>query len=338
MMHMLRWTTTIAGSAWGGLVAALGLAVVTGLTVAAGGTSTGTSQVYYLPIVAGALCYGLRGGALAGLAAGLLCGPLMPLDVAAGLAQSTPCWLLRLVVFVAIGTLIGAFVGALRQRIHALEAFAEEAVGAFVQTIDAKSPYTARHSERVAAFAVAIGQELGLPPHQVKALRWAGLLHDIGKLSVPDAVLNRAGLLTPAEWALVRQHPVESERMLAGIGAFRPYLPAVRHHHERLDGRGYPDGLAGAAIPLAARILAVADAFEAMTAERPYRPALAEEAALAELQAGAGRQFDATIVDALLRARAAARGDGRATATPPPVAQTVTWEDATLAAWIRSAS
>jgi diguanylate cyclase (GGDEF)-like protein len=169
-----------------------------------------------------------------------------------------------------------------------------------VSFVDARSPFTARHSEIVSTLAGEIGIQLGLDAQMVERLRFGGLLHDLGKVALPDAILSAPRTLTPEEWAMVRRHPEFGHALLEGVG-IEPVDDWVLHHHERWDGGGYPHGLAGEAIPLGARIIFVADAFEAITAERPYRPAQSFETAMTELWANAGTQFDADVVAALER-------------------------------------
>ena len=171
---------------------------------------------------------------------------------------------------------------------------------ALVAMIDAKHLHTRDHSENVAAYAVALGLALGLEREHVVRLRRAGLLHDIGKVAVRAAILEKPSRLTDDEFAEIRTHSIVGGMMLAhaGLGDEASW---VRHHHERFDGGGYPDGLAGEAIPLESRILFVADSFEAMTSDRPYRDGMPAEDALAELRRCAGTQFDPAIVDVLER-------------------------------------
>jgi diguanylate cyclase (GGDEF)-like protein len=169
-----------------------------------------------------------------------------------------------------------------------------------VSFVDARSPFTARHSEIVSTLAGEIGVQLGLDEQMVERLRFGGLLHDLGKVALPDAILSAPRSLTAEEWAMVRRHPELGHELLAGVG-IEPVDDWVLHHHERWDGKGYPHGLAGEAIPLGARIIFVADAFEAITAERPYRPAQSTDTAMAELWANAGTQFDTDVVAALER-------------------------------------
>jgi diguanylate cyclase (GGDEF)-like protein len=171
------------------------------------------------------------------------------------------------------------------------------------ETLDLRDPGTARHSQTVGLLAEQTGRHLGWPAERVERLRAAGVLHDIGKLGIPDAILQKPGSLDDDEWQEIRRHPEIGARILehANLGDIATW---VRAHHERVDGRGYPAGLSGTAIPAEARVLAVVDAYEAMTADRPYRPSLGAHAAEAELRRAAGTQFDADVVEALLEALA----------------------------------
>jgi diguanylate cyclase (GGDEF)-like protein len=175
-----------------------------------------------------------------------------------------------------------------------------------VRFVDARDPSTANHSEVVSALAEAIGLQLGLEAETVDHLRLAGLLHDLGKIGLPDAILKAPRRLSQEEYAIVKQHPEFGYSLLDGLG-IEPVEDWVLHHHERWDGCGYPHGLAGEQIPLGARIILVADAFEAITSNRPYRPAQSEETALAELRDNAGTQFDPAVVEALERHLATSR-------------------------------
>ena len=170
---------------------------------------------------------------------------------------------------------------------------------AFARVIDAKSPCTARHSEGVAAYAVAIGEEVGFDPIRLRSLRRAGLLHDIGKLGVSNRILDKADKLTDAEYAEVKLHPLYTEQILGRISAFSDIAVAAAAHHERLDGRGYHRGVGADQLSAEARILAVADVFEALTADRPYRGRLDPDVAFEVLWKGAGAAFDPTYIAAL---------------------------------------
>jgi HD-GYP domain-containing protein (c-di-GMP phosphodiesterase class II) len=166
--------------------------------------------------------------------------------------------------------------------------------------LEAKDSCTRGHSERVGIRAKRIAAALGLPPDEIDTLTQAALLHDIGKIGVPESVLRKRGALDQADWTLLRNHPLIGAQIVAPFDFFAGGALAIRHHHERWDGSGYPDGLAGAAIPLAARIVAVADVFDALTSDRPYRPALGRDAALQHLTDEAGRTLDPDIVAVLL--------------------------------------
>jgi len=175
-------------------------------------------------------------------------------------------------------------------------------IAALAAAIDAKDPYTHGHSERVARYAAEIARELGLETHEVETVHYAGLLHDIGKIGVSEQSLKKPDALDVKEWEVMKAHPAIGARILEPISLLKEIIPLVRHHHERCDGTGYPDGLAGEEIPLGARILAVADAFEVMTSPRPYSPAMSPAQAIALLQEGVGKQWDAEVMEALLRA------------------------------------
>lgn len=174
-------------------------------------------------------------------------------------------------------------------------------------TIDAKSPWTAGHSERVTHLAIAIGHELRLDPKQLDQLFRGGMVHDIGKLAVPTEILDKRGRLTAAERRIVECHPRAGVDRLAPLAEFADVLPMVRSHHERPDGRGYPDRLGGDEIPWLARVLAVADVYDALTSDRPYRAGMDRETALGLMIAGSGSWLDATVLAAFL-ALGATRG------------------------------
>ncbi|WP_243372025.1 HD domain-containing phosphohydrolase [Geotalea sp. SG265] len=182
---------------------------------------------------------------------------------------------------------------------------------ALARAVDANSPWTAGHSERVTELALKIGKELGLSPEEQALLHQGGLLHDIGKIAVPGAILDKAGPLTNEEFAMVRQHPATGVLILEPIPPYRDVIPLVEQHHEWFNGKGYPHGLAGEALSLGARILAVADVYDALLSDRPYRPGWKFDAVVAYIEERAGQQFDPAVVEAFLHiCRDPVPGDG----------------------------
>lgn len=171
-----------------------------------------------------------------------------------------------------------------------------------VTAVDGKDHYTKAHSELVTRFSLSLGKKVSLPPEQMEALRIAGLLHDIGKIGIPETILRKPGPLGREEFELIKQHPRLGAMMLDGPPPHRKYvLDAIRYHHERYDGKGYPGRLKGKDIPLLARIIGIADAYCAMITDRPYRKALSQDEAIAELKRGAGTQFDPELVDKFIK-------------------------------------
>jgi putative two-component system response regulator len=177
------------------------------------------------------------------------------------------------------------------------------AITALAYALEAKDSYTSGHSQRVSEISVAIARELGLPQENINKIELAGRVHDVGKIGVRESVLNKPSQLTDEEFQHVKYHPEAGERILAPIVEDREILQIVRHHHERYNGAGYPDGLSGDEIPLGARILAVADSYDAMISERPYRGAMSVETACAEIEWGRNIQFDPEVAGAFLRIR-----------------------------------
>lgn len=230
------------------------------------------------------------------------------------IAHATPqrtTWLLLFGGFLGAGGLMFVLVSRpyVAAREHAselahayrtLETATLETFAALNATVEAKDRYTAGHGLRVTLISILIAQELGLDELEIDNLRHAATFHDIGKIAVPDSILQKPGRLTDAEFELMKTHAVESSRICAKIAALREALPAIRHHHERIDGRGYPDGLRGRRIPLGARIIAVADTWDAITSDRPYRPGQPATVALDEVRRVAGSQLDKMVVNAFL--------------------------------------
>lgn len=181
---------------------------------------------------------------------------------------------------------------ALNQRLDATEGV----LFALARAVEARDRHTIHHAERVGRYAEAMGAAYGLTNEDGELLYQGGVLHDLGKIAIPDAILLKPGPLTGPEFAKMREHSVEGERICLSLRSVAPYLPIIRHHHERVDGNGYPDHLAGTEIPIGARITSIADSWDAMVSDRPYRAGLAEDEALRRLRQGAGTQWDAGLV------------------------------------------
>jgi putative nucleotidyltransferase with HDIG domain len=202
----------------------------------------------------------------------------------------------------SVGVILGIHSGNSELYEQQREFFAG-VVRALTSAIDAKDPYTCGHSDRVARVSVRLAEELGCDRRQVETIYLSGLLHDVGKIGIDDTVLRKPGKLTDTEFEHIKTHTEIGYRILVDIKKLDEVLPVVLHHHEQWDGRGYPRGLAGENIPFLARIVAVADAFDAMGSDRPYRQGMCDEKLDAILRDGAGRQWDAAVVDAFFRAR-----------------------------------
>jgi hypothetical protein len=287
---------------WGNRPAAVllvgaGLLSAMGLVVAEGGPPSPFTHLFYLVVIPAAVLWGPRVGLAMGAVAGVLAEPV-PRMLLGESGDIDGGWVVRAAALMLVGWVCGSLTRSLLRRVHDLETLNRETIFAFVRAIDARDPYTARHSEKVAAYAVELAQALGHSPAACKRIRIAGLLHDVGKVALERSLLHKAGPLSDDEWRQVREHPGRSAHILGGVARFAAFLPAARHHHERYDGRGYPDGLASTEIPLDARVLAVADAYDAMTSNRSYRTALPHAKAIERLEAGAGSQFDPVCVEA----------------------------------------
>ena len=167
--------------------------------------------------------------------------------------------------------------------------------------VDARDPYTSGHSSRVTKISLEMGKELFIGDEELKVLEYATLFHDIGKIGISDSILNKPEKLTQAEYDLMKKHPLIGIQILQGIEFLEESLPIIKHHHERVDGKGYPEGLKDKEIPLGARILAIADTFDAMTTDRPYRKGVSEKDAIEEILRNKGSQFDSELVDVFLK-------------------------------------
>jgi HD-GYP domain-containing protein (c-di-GMP phosphodiesterase class II) len=203
-------------------------------------------------------------------------------------------------------------------------------VKALAAAIDGKDPYTRGHSERVSRFSVATAQALGLPDDEIEKIRISALLHDVGKIGIDDRVLKKPSALSDQEFEIMKTHPQKGFKIMSQIPAMRDFLPGMYMHHEMINGQGYPQGLNGDEIPMQARIVSVADTFDAMTTERPYQQAMDLEAALTRLKSFVGTRYDARVVAAFIAACEAGKirpgvtrvnrkqNDLRSIQTPPP--------------------
>lgn len=266
-----------------------------------GGTPNALGHLSYAPIVVGAFLFGWRGGVSAGLAMGALLGP-------AGAATGMPTeglygWGVRALSFIAVGGVTGALFDYVRANAHRWESTAtrviereREGVLALARGAEAKDTDTGEHIRRVQLTSEALAMAAGIARAEAGRIGWAAMLHDVGKLHVPDRILLKPGPLSSREWAIMRQHPVWGAEILADGDGFELARKIARWHHENIDGSGYPDGLSGRAIPIEARIVRVTDAFDAMTNRRPYTEPRTFEDALEELHRHRGTLFDPELV------------------------------------------
>lgn len=287
---------------------ALGVAGVVGIELAAyvlirltGGLPNALGHLPYAAIVIAAFLLGGRAAIAAGVAGGFLLGPFADLT---GVPNDGPqAWITRTLAYSGVGLLVGALFEQSRAstvawRDTALRVATREREGmvALARGAEAKDTDTGDHIRRVQGLSEHLALAAGLDREAASAIGWAGMLHDVGKLHVPDRILLKPGPLTADEWQVMRLHPVWGEQILADGDGFAMARRIARWHHENFDGSGYPDGLAGSRIPFEARIVRVTDAFDAITHRRPYRDARTLEEALEELDRCAGRQFDPELV------------------------------------------
>ncbi len=302
----------------------LGLAALAGITLVAAPVTSliplgghWIVVLYLAPIFWAASFYGLRGAVLVASGAGLaFVGGQVLWDLSVGPAgpHLGGAGLTALYADFVLFSLAGGFVGAMREReqvlrsqlVHRNRLLRHDllrVVQALTNAVEAKDVYTEGHLKRVSDYAVMVGEAMGLAGHALEMLFFASMLHDIGKIGIPEKVLSKEGSLDLDEAQVMRRHPEIGARILQDLDVLRDAAPLVLHHQERWDGRrdglypGYPAGLAGSDIPLGSRIIAVVDAFDAMTTDRPYRKALAGQQAIEELRSEAGRQFDPKVVE-----------------------------------------
>ena len=279
-----------------------GLALLGFMLMYTGGTQSHILPIFIAPAVFMAAAYGLRAGtAIAIFTAATASLPL--------LLQGWDSYYARMVVVLTVATLLCSYIPA-RVRLSLLKEYErrqqqqEESyvatIGALAAVLDAKDRYTEAHSRETAELAVKVGKRLRLPPEQLRLLEYGALLHDIGKIGIPGYILQKPGPLTPEEFAIMREHPVIGERIVASVPFLAPLGPIVRAEHERWNGTGYPDGLKGEEIPIEARIIHACDSFHAMASDRAYRRSLKTEDIIEEFRKESGKQFDPRVVDVML--------------------------------------
>ena len=307
------WYGTLANHA-AAVAPAIGAGIAYEAVLAVGGRSPESISIFIAAMIGGAVYYGLNEIITSAFVA-LRTGRSFPIVVVDGwrssavnnLALVPLAWLMALVFELTWwATLLFAVplyitrIGY--QRFIEMRLMFTQTITALAEAVDKRDPFTARHSQNVKSIAVEIGRAMRLSDADLEALEWGGLLHDVGKIGVPDAVLLKAERLNKDERMVMNSHPVLGAEIISPVERLAPELPIIRHHHEWFNGSGYPDRLIGDEIPMLARILHVADAFEAMTAARPYRMTpLTAEQALSELRKFAGIQFDPVIVDAFVK-------------------------------------
>jgi HD-GYP domain-containing protein (c-di-GMP phosphodiesterase class II) len=271
------------------------------------GTYAPYNHIFYFPVILAALFWGIKGGISVGVIAGLLVGPFMPDDVTNLLSEPLLESSVRMFFFIICGAILGKLFSILnnqRNEIHdhqeRLAQFSIGLVDSLAQAIEVRDSYTSGHCQRVSEMSVRIGERMGLDQQELLRLKWSATLHDIGKIGIPEGVLNKEGKLTDDEYRLMKQHPELGRRILNDIPYADLILGGVMHHHERMDGKGYPYGLSGDNIGLQARIIAVSDVWDALTSKRSYRDAMSHNEALSIMESGRGSQFDPLILDHFL--------------------------------------
>lgn len=256
------------------------------------------AQVVYLPILLAAAYFGLRGGFVVGLLMALL-----PLFLGPSEERFGTSWL-EGGLYLLFGVTVGALFQAVSVRLQKVEKRADrlsemytKVLASLASTVEVRDRHTQGHCERVAKNALVLGRALGLSEARLEQLYWSALLHDLGKIAVPEYILLKDGALTDTEYAEVKRHPEYGANLLASVSRdFAQIAEIVRSHHERFDGTGYPHRLRGEAIPLLSRVISIVDVFEALTSCRPYRRPMPPESALAYVREAAAEQFDPQIV------------------------------------------
>jgi hypothetical protein len=264
-----------------------------------GGSPNPLNHLGYPGIILAAYLYGVRGAVLAAAFTGMLLGPIGGYTGLTGRVEGPEAWLIRASTFLFVGTVTGALFSRMRhaqerwrESIEAITERERDGLVALARAAEAKDLHTGEHVVRVRSSAEKLADCVGLEQARVDAIGWAAMLHDVGKLRVPDRILLKPGPLDDEEWQIIRMHSVWGTVILAHGRGFELARSVARWHHENFDGSGYPDGLIGERIPFEARIVRIADAFDAMTHDRPYHAAKSADWALDEISRCAGKQFD----------------------------------------------
>lgn len=290
-----------------------------------------TINFFYFAVILAGRFWGIPGGIVTGLIAGILGGPLLPDKVSEDIPQNISQWSTRLLFYVVIGSFAGKLFSlidhknkellrqkqelevtnieilsqrdeiiknqnVIKEKSENLKQLAAGIVESLAQSIELRDPYTSGHCRRVSKMAVSIGERMGLDKSDLISLKWSATLHDIGKIGIPESILNKNGKLTPYEMDIMQQHPRLGVKVLEGIPNTYHIIDGVLNHHERLDGRGYPNGISGDQIGIQARIIAVCDVWDALTSKRAYRDAMKHDDALKIIESGRDTQFDSTVL------------------------------------------
>jgi HD-GYP domain-containing protein (c-di-GMP phosphodiesterase class II) len=273
-----------------------------------GGSPNPLNHLAYPPILVAAFLFGWRGGVAAGILAGVVLGPLANVLASAGTVEALNAWSIRAAAFIGVGLVAGllfdqgrAHADAWREAAITIAVRERDGIVALARGAEAKDGDTGDHIVRVQLITERLALATGASEADAAAMGWSAMLHDVGKLHIPDRILLKPGPLSADESTVMEQHPIYGEQILQHGAGFELARRIARWHHENLDGSGYPDGLSGAQIPLEARIVRVADAFDAMTHTRPYKDAADLEWALEELDRCAGTQFDPELVRLFVR-------------------------------------
>lgn len=267
-----------------------------------GGAPNATMELGYAPVALAAYAFGRLGGLTTGLVVGGMLGPV-PSLLGFEHVEGPAAWLIRTTSFAGIGALIGQMLdrssteaSRAHRRLVEVAEREKEALLSLARAAESRDLDAGEHVRRLELTSRRLAEQAGLEPRVAAALGWSAMLHDIGKLRVPDRILLKPQPLDPDEWRVIHNHPIWSEQALGGGDQLAVARQIARSHHENWDGTGYPDGLYGDRIPLAARIVRITDAFDAMTNRRPYQMPVSFEAALEEIQSGSGREYDPDLV------------------------------------------